>query len=118
MGSFLLVIGHTSCRQEPPELTRLFVAIPVPIGPLESLLHKFEADIIRVLRNVSQLTTCSLGLLVQLVTCVCIASATAPLPAAACRMAVVRCAQCLLSHPATSLQAQVQPLSPQLPFAH
>ena len=35
-------------------MTRLFVAIPVPTGPLDSLLHKFEADIIRVLRSVSQ----------------------------------------------------------------
>ena len=58
------------------------MAIPVPIGPLESLLHKFEADIIRVLRNVSQVTKWSLVLLVELATRVCIASATAPLPAA------------------------------------
>ena len=104
------VIGP--CRQEPPELTRLFVAIPVPIGPLESLLHKFEADIIRVLRNVSHMPECSLGLLFQLATNVCMACAPVLLPAAACHMAVMKCAQCLLCHPATSLQAKVQLLSP------
>ncbi len=107
-----------ACRQEPPELTRLFVAIPVPIGPLESLLHKFEADIIRVLRNVSHMTNaalvfCSSWPLVSawhVHQCYCLQQP--------CCMAVVKPVPRLLSHLVISLHAcQSAATDPQLPCA-